>query len=66
MSLVGGWSKTAQPQQKTAKNYRRYCKARRPEAQPNSTVWGREGWRLILKQVGKKTEVGEEGEKAAA
>lgn len=23
-------------------------------AQPNSTVWGREGWRLILKQVGKK------------
>lgn len=30
------------------------CKAGQPEAQPNSTVWGREGWRLILKQVGKK------------
>lgn len=54
MSLVGGWSNLAQPQQKTENNYRQYCKAGQPETQPNSTVWGREGWRLVLKQVGKK------------
>lgn len=37
------------------------CKAGQPEAQPNSTVWGREGWRLILKQVGKKKHRGGRG-----
>lgn len=52
---------TAQPEQKTANNYRQYCKARQPEAQPNSTVWGREGRRLILKQVGKKNRGGRGG-----
>lgn len=46
--------RTAQAQQKTANNSRRYCKARRPEAQSDPTVWGREGWRLVLEQVGKK------------
>lgn len=58
----------AQPQQKTANNYKQYCKARQLEAQPNSTVWGREGWRLILKQVGKKKKNrgGRGGGKAAA
>lgn len=54
MSLVGGWSKPLSLSRKPPTTIGDIAEQRRPKAQPNSTVWGREGWRLILKQVGKK------------
>lgn len=57
---------TAQPQQKTANNYRRYCRAKTTQGTAKFHCLGSRGMEANPKASWKKTEVGEEGKKAAA